>query len=115
MSNLVPGSLPEKRIEHNAVAILYSSGGDIGWYTEHGIYNLIFDKIIVDMVSKPYNPDIVLDYCQRRYGLDSCYKGIPYLRIEWVPCDGMIYFQVDEKGNESVVTWDHIRRQSIQV
>ena len=100
MNNLLSNSLPEKCIKHGAVAILYSNGGNSGWYTEHGIYNLIFDKDVVDMISRPYNPDIVLDYCQRKYGMDSSYKGIPYLRIEWVPIGSMIYFQVDDLGNE---------------
>jgi hypothetical protein len=114
MKQLMSGSLPEKKIENNCVAILHSSGGNVGWYTEHGIYNLIFDRDIVEMIMRPFNPDIVLDYCQRKYGLDSNYKGIPYLRIEWVPVGSMIYLQLDDNGNETVVTWDHIRSQSIQ-
>ena len=96
MKKLIPDSLPEKYIEGNHVAVLYARDGNIGWYTEHGIYNLIFDKDLVDMITKPYNPDIVLDYCQRKYGIDSCYKAIPYLRVEWVPVGSMIYIQSDD-------------------
>lgn len=114
MNHLIAGMLPEKATQHGMVAILFSNGGNVGWYTEHGIYNLIFDKNIVDMISKPYNPDIVLDYCQRKYGMDTSYKGIPYLRVEWVPEGSMVYFQTDDSGNEWVLTWDYIRSQSIQ-
>lgn len=114
MTNLIPGSLPEKVIKNDMVAILYSNGGNVGWYTQHGIYNLIFDKEVVEMISKPFNPDIVLDYCQRKYGMDSNYKGIPYLRIEWVPVGSMVYFQNDDLDNETIVTWDYIRSKTIQ-
>lgn len=110
-----PTFLPSKKIKNGLVGILYSNGfNGNGWFTQHGVYHLIFDSALVDMISQPYNPDIVLDYCQRKYGMDNDYSGIPNLCVEWIPEGSMFFFQSFSDGVERVVTWDEVRSVSIQ-
>lgn len=114
-SQIVAFGAPEKYIKDGYVAVLYSSAyiNDSGWYTLHGIYNLIFDKNVVDMVLRPFNPDIVLDYCQRKYGFENDFSGIPNLSVAWVPENTLFFFN-ETAGREFVITMADAERVSIQ-
>lgn len=106
--------LPRKTIKNGKVGVIYSTGENgSGWYTTHGIFHLIFDSELIDMISKPYNQDVVLNYCQRKYGIDNDFSGIRNLSIEWIPEGSMFFFHTND-GKELVITWDQVREVSIQ-
>lgn len=107
--------LPNKLIEDGKVAVIYSNGynNDYGWYTQHNIYNLIFDRKVAEMILKPFNPDVVLDYCQRTYGVNNEFRGIPNLGVVWIPLDTMFFFQ-GIHGKEFVVPLEEVTRLSIR-
>lgn len=114
-SQIVTFGAPEKYIKDGYVAVLYSSAyfNDSGWYTLHGISNLIFDKNVVQMVLRPFNPDIILDYCQRKYGIDNDFSGIQNLCVAWVPENSLFFFN-ENSGREFVITMADAERVSIQ-
>jgi hypothetical protein len=106
---------PEKYIKDGQVAIIHSTAyyNDSGWYTLHGLYNLIFDRNVVEFILKPYNPDIVLDYCQRKYGMDNDFSGIPNLSIVWLPENTLFFFN-EYCGREYIISMDDAEKVSIR-
>ena len=104
----------EKYIKDGKVAIIHSNGfNGSGWYTLHGIYDLLFDRTLAEMINKPYNPDVLLDYCHRKYGLDHDFSGIRNLIITWLSEGEMFYFHVMD-GQEILITWDQVKEVSIR-
>jgi hypothetical protein len=103
-----------KVVRDGCVAVLYSPGYGAGWYSWHGIPELLFDPLVVDLVERACAADSekaaeelyeqVLRYCQVRYP-EGYFGGYDTLTIEWVP-EGML-FRIDEyDGAECVYTQD---------
>lgn len=79
-------------IRDGRVAILYSPGFGSGWYTWHGVYELLRDPEVVHLVEvrskapedeQTYYTEKILDYCKATYG-DRSYLGAEDLMIEWI-------------------------------
>lgn len=79
-------------IREGKVAILYSPGFGSGWYTWHGVYELLRDPEVVHLVElrskvpedeKTYYTEKIMDYCKATYG-DKSYLGAEDLSIEWI-------------------------------
>lgn len=74
-----------KKIENGLVAVLYSPGYGAGWYSWHGIRELLFDPKVVDMVMEKTSAKTIELYCETVYGKDSYYGGACDLEVVWVP------------------------------
>lgn len=74
----------QKKIENGLVAVLYSPGHGAGWYSWHGIRELLFDPKIVDMVMEKTSAKTIELYCETVYGKDSYYGGASDLEVVWV-------------------------------
>lgn len=83
----------KKFTKNGEVAVLYSVGYGSGWYSSHGIEELLYDPKIVQMIlnsgekvvgdEHPVS-DEILDYCKEKYGY-HWYGGVDGLTIMWVP------------------------------
>jgi len=94
--------LMEKVVRDGMVAVLVSPGYGAGWYSWHGITELLFDPIIVDMVQTDRRDDIT-PYVKEKYPEEDPYcDGALNLVIKWVPVGAQ--FRIDEyDGAESVI------------
>ena len=73
-----------KKIENGLVAVLYSPGFGAGWYSWHGIRELLFDPKVVDMVMEKTSAKTIELYCETVYGKESYYGGASDLEVTWV-------------------------------
>ena len=99
----------KKEIRDGKVAVLLSRKS--GWYTAHGIKDLIFDANIVRMVLNPDEDeftDSIIAYCKDKYGSQQDYAGADSLRISWIPRGSG--FVIHDSGNGfERVEFDHER------
>lgn len=80
-------------VRDGKVAILYTSNYGTGWFTYHGIHELLRDPEVVVLVEKRdmagaherdhYN-DKIIEYCNNRYGSNYYYGGADLLTIAWL-------------------------------
>lgn len=97
----------DKVIRDGKVALLYSPGYGAGWYSWHGIEELLYDPVVVSMLESNAEGDAILAYCHEKYGEDEYFGGIDDLTIEWVPIGRE--FRIDEyDGSESIEYKDEI-------
>jgi hypothetical protein len=90
----------KKIIKDNQVAVLLSPGFGAGWYSWHGIEELIYDPSIVEWVEKK-ELDKILTYMKLKYPDVYCGRVEDLVAI-WVPVGSR--FRIDEyDGNESLV------------
>jgi hypothetical protein len=101
----------KKEIRDGNVAVLYSPGFGAGWYTWHGLDELLFDPSVVYMVEEKQKSNTpedfenwvsnITDYCKQTYGDDHYYGGADDLIVEWIN-EGTL-FRIDEyDGSESL-------------
>jgi hypothetical protein len=74
----------QKKIENGLVAVLYSPGFGAGWYSWHGIRELLFDPKVVDMVLEKASAETIVLYCNTVYGEDGYYGGAEDLVVAWI-------------------------------
>jgi hypothetical protein len=91
----------EKVIRDGFVAVLYSSGYGAGWYTWHGIPELIYDPVVVSMVESRASEDAIVAYCEEKYGDDGYYGGSEDLVIAWI-VEGEQFVIEEYDGAESI-------------
>lgn len=78
----------KKVIRDGKVAVLVSRGWGAGWYSWHGIEELLYDPEIVRMIENPDEDEddfSIEKYCEEKYGDSSYYGGVDGLCIVWVP------------------------------
>ena len=78
----------KKVIRDGKVAVLVSRGWGAGWYSWHGIEELIYDPEIVRMIENPDEDEddfSIEKYCEETYGDGSYYGGVDGLCVVWVP------------------------------
>ena len=96
-----------KELRNGNVGVLFSKGYGAGWYSWHGILDLLFDPEVIKMVEAETHSDIIEQYCIRVYGDDYYYGGADGLRVMWIP-EGT-EFKIDEyDGLEFVVTRENV-------
>ena len=98
----------KKVIRNGQVAVLYSPGFGAGWYTWHGILDLVFDPSIVTWVEEGTNDayDKIEEYVTLKYP-DAYIGGLRDLSILWLP--NGTEFRIEEyDGNEKVEIKDKI-------
>lgn len=94
----------KKVIRDGKVAVLISPGYGAGWYTWHGIEELLYDPQIVRILE---NPDADEDsssierYCEKTYGDDSYYGGAEGLKVVWLP-EGTKFVLDEYDGSETL-------------
>ena len=74
----------EKVIRDGYVAVLYSPFYGAGWYTWHGIPELIYDPVVVGMVESKASEDTIVAYCKEKYGDEQYFGGAEDLVITWI-------------------------------
>jgi hypothetical protein len=98
----------DKVIRNNMVAVVLSGGYGAGWFSWHGIEELLYDPVIVDMIIEKKDPEEMLKYCHDKYGDDEYFGGVDGLRIEWIPEGGeFIVYEYD--GDETLWLKDEIK------
>jgi len=98
----------EKVIRDGHVAVLYSPGYGAGWYTWHGIEELLYDPVVVGMVERKIPENVIVSYCDEKYDGDGYFGGADDLKIAWVK-EG-VEFKIDEyDGSESIQFKDTIQ------
>ena len=91
-----------KSLKNGKLAVLYSPGYGAGWYTWHGVEELLFDPVLVDMVLEDAGELAMVKYCEEKYGTDNYYGGIDGLTVAFV--DPGDKFRIEEyDGAESVM------------
>lgn len=104
----------KKVIRDGKVAVLVSRGFGAGWYSWHGIEELLYDPVIVRILE---NPDADEDaytiekYCEETYGDDNYYGGIDGLTVVWVTQGKR--FRIEEyDGAETLVLEENMTWQT---
>lgn len=97
-----------KVIADEQVAILYSPGWGAGWYSWHGIEELLYDPTLVEMVENEHGVDEIMEYLNNKYNANEYFfGGAEQLAIHWLPVGTKFY--IDEyDGAESVRTEDSV-------
>jgi hypothetical protein len=91
-----------KSIKNGKLCVLYSPGFGAGWYTWHGIEELLFDSEVVNMVLNNDTKDTIINYCRETYGDDIYLEGADTLTVGYV--DTSEKFRIAEyDGSESIV------------
>jgi hypothetical protein len=95
----------KKLVRDGKVAVLVSAEFGAGWYSWHGIPELLFDPHIIKMLELDWPRDTIINHCEKLYGEEHYYGAIDGLRIVWV--DEGTKFRIDEyDGKETLVTED---------
>jgi hypothetical protein len=91
-----------KLIQEGKVAVLYSPGFGAGWYSWHGIAELLFDPVVVVLVLSKQDDykERILQHCESTYG-EEYYGGIYDLTVSWVP-EGTKFVITEYDGNEGI-------------
>ena len=98
----------EKVIRDGHVAVLVSGGYGAGWYSWHGVEELLFDPVVVEMVESEKEPEDILKYCHDMYGQDEYFGGVDGLYIEWIP-SGVEFIIEEYDGAESLKLKDKVK------
>jgi len=98
----------KKVIRDGLVAVLVSPGYGGGWYSWHGIQELLFDPVVVDMLEKDIDRYEIIKYCEKVYGDDEYFGGADDLTIAWIP-EGREFMVNEYDGSESLRFKDEIR------
>jgi hypothetical protein len=98
----------EKVIRDSRVAVLYSPGYGAGWYSWHGIEELLYDPVVVGMVEAKVSENNIVEYCHKKYDEEAYFGGADDLTIKWI--DIHTEFRITEyDGAESIQFKDDIK------
>jgi hypothetical protein len=90
----------ERVVRDGYVAVLYSPGYGAGWYSWHGIPELIFDPVVVEMVQSQASEEIIIKYCKERWP-DGYFSGVEDLTISWI-VEGEQFVIEEYDGSENI-------------
>ena len=98
-----------KFVDAGRTAILIPDRHGARWYTYHGVADLLFDPVVVEMVtamnesSTPLNYAFAIEkYCDETYGEKMYYGDAMYLTVDWLPVGTEFTVKVDEDGFEGI-------------
>lgn len=94
----------EKLVRDGKVGVLVSGGYGAGWYSWHGIEELLFDPIVIAMIENPDDDEdfsSIVNYCHEKYGEDEYFGGVDGLQVVWVE-QGRKFFIEEYDGAESI-------------
>jgi hypothetical protein len=78
----------EKVIRNGKVAVLVSRGFRTGWYTHHGIQELLFHPKVVEMVEECKKQDIC-KFVDEALNVEVSRDGAMGIVIHWLPVGGL--------------------------
>lgn len=90
-----------KKIKDGMVAVLVSPGYGAGWYSWHGVEELLYDPKLVDMVEEKASVENILLYCEEVYGENYYYGGAENLEVVWLSIGTP--FRIDEYGGAETI------------
>lgn len=91
----------KKLIRDQKVAVLVSPGYGAGWYSWHGVEELLYDPSIVEWVEQQAL-DKVLTYMELKYPDVYC-GGAEDLEVHWLPEGAQ--FRIDEYDGAETLVW----------
>jgi hypothetical protein len=94
-------------VRDGKVAVIYHPSFGCGWYSWHGITELLFDPQVVEMIEGSVDSKIIENYCKKTYADPGLgYSNYKDLDICWVPVG--VKFRVSEyDGSEHIVYLNH--------
>ena len=96
-----------KKIKDGMVAVLVSPRYGAGWYSWHGVEELLYDPKLVDMVEEKASTTTIELYCEEVYGENYYYGGAENLEVVWLSVGTP--FRIDEyRGAETIEIRDKI-------
>ena len=90
-----------KVIRDGKVAVLVSPGYGAGWYSWHGIEELLYDPVVVEMVERDAHSEIEA-YVDEVYGDAAQACGAEDLVVAWIP-EGARFRVHEYDGSESLI------------
>ncbi len=87
----------DKVIRDGKVAVIFSFDFGAGWYSWHGIKELLFDPNVVKMIEDGESPQ---EYCEKLY--KDSYISSDSLAIAWIP-EGTEFYINEYDGREEIV------------
>ena len=99
----------KKEVRDGKVAVLVSPGFGAGWYTEHGIEELIFHPKLFELVEQDNRHEITEELCKKLLDTNKyiCTFGVSGLKIFWINIgDKFIIEEYD--GWEDIKTVDNL-------
>lgn len=93
-----------KVVRDGKVAVLITNNWGAGWYSTHGIEELLFDPEIVKMLENANDTDItqeIVDYVEKKHGHDLYLGGVDNLSVVWVS-EGEEFLVHEYDGYESL-------------
>lgn len=78
----------DKVVRDGMVAVLVSQGWGAGWYSWHGITELLYDPHIVNLLlTEPGDvQDKIISYCENKHPDEpTSFSGVDGLTVVWVP------------------------------
>ena len=99
----------KKEVRDGKVAVLVSHSFGAGWYTQHGIEELIFHPKIVELVEQDNRHEITEELCKKLLDTNKyvCAFGVSGLKIFWINIgDKFIIEEYD--GCEDIKTVDNL-------
>lgn len=100
-----------KVVRDGKVAVLHTDDWGAGWYSWHGIEELLFDPEIVRMIENPdedEDEESIIRYCEEKYGAESYYDGARTLTVTWIP-EGSEFIIHEYDGVESIWLKDKVK------
>ena len=92
----------DRVVRDGYVAVLYSPFYGAGWYTWHGILELVYDPVVVEMVKNESPAEAIVAYCEDQYpDHNSTFAGAEDLRISWI-AEGEQFVIEEYDGAESI-------------
>ena len=90
-----------KKIKDGMVAVLVSPRYGAGWYSWHGVEELLYDPKLVGMVEEKASVENILLYCEEVYGENHYYGGAEELEVVWLSVGTP--FRIDEYGGAETI------------
>ena len=82
------------------VAVIYHPRYGAGWYSWHGVDELLFDPVVAQMVEADADSENIIAYCEKAYPA-ALHLFAEDLEIEWIPIGSE--FIIDEyDGSETI-------------
>lgn len=97
-----------KVVRFGKVAVIYSPQHGAGWYSWHGVLELVFDPGLVDLIERGADTTEIERHCISLFPEDAnlpYFGGMDELVIAWIPTGSL--FRINEyDGSESIVLQD---------
>ena len=91
----------QKKIKEGMVAVLVSPRYGAGWYSGHGVEELLYDPKLVEMVEEKTSVEAIELYCEEVYGENYYYGGAENLEVVWLSVGTP--FRIDEYGGAETI------------